>query len=129
MNTDVIEVFGADKNLTYSDGDLVGICNDGLVRPLEYGCVVNYIGVVTSFDASSSEVSVLLVGKKECCVKVNSRDLTTLIGKKVLAIKGENAFVVWDNIFDVDKKYDGIILGGIYETARSGVVKATVLLK
>ena len=133
---DLAEEFESDPDLTYTDGDLVGICNDGVVRPLAYGNVVNYIGVVTTKPAvtcgsvkDNNKVLVALIGKKDCYVKTNNRDITGLIGKKVLAAKGDNAFVLWDDTFDIDKKYDGIIIGNVYETSRSGVIKATVLLK
>ena len=133
---DLAEEFEADPNLTYNDGDLVGICEDGVVRPLAYGKVVNYIGVVTTKPAVTcgaikfgSKVLVALIGKKDCYVKTNNRDIVGLIGKKVLAVNGDNAFSLWDSTFDIGKKYDGIIIGNIYETSRPGVIKATILLK
>ena len=133
---DLAEEFESDPNLTYNDGDLVGICNDGVVRRLSYGSVVNYIGVVTTKPAvtcggvkANNKVLVALMGKKDCYVKTNNRDIAGLIGKKVLAVKGDNAFVLWDDTFDIGKKCDGIIIGNVYETPRFGVIKATVLLK
>lgn len=134
MNNCVTEIFDADPELCYSDGDLVGICDDGLVRPISYGNVVNYIGVVTidpKVTYDKSKVLVMLLGKKECCVKTKIGDLYKLIGKKVLVNKstGDNCFEVFDEVFDLNKACNGIIIGNIYETSRIGFVKATVLLK
>ena len=128
MSNNITDLFDSDPGLQYSEGDLVGICNDGVVRPMPYSSVVSYIGVVDSIEPDN-KVSVILVGKKDCYVKTNTRDVMNLIGKKVIASKSENYFTIWDSTFDIDKKYDGIIIGNIYETARLGVVKATVLLK
>jgi hypothetical protein len=48
-NSDIVEVFDIDTNCKYNDGDLVGICPDGLIRPLNTDSEikpVEYIGVV-----------------------------------------------------------------------------------
>lgn len=133
---DIAEEFSSDPGLNYIDGDLVGICDDGIVRPLAYGTSVNYIGVVTKKPAvvcgsieDKNKVLVALIGKKDCYVKTNTTNILGLIGKKVIASKDENLFVIWDEVFDNGKPYNGIIIGNIYETARTGVIKATVLLK
>lgn len=133
---DIAEEFSADPDLTYNDGDLVGICNDGIVRPLSFSGVISYIGVVTKNPAvtcgtinDNHVVKVALMGKKVCEIKVRTRNIMGLIGRKVIASKDEGTFVLWDDTFDNDKVYNGIIIGGIYETPTPGVIKATILLK
>ncbi len=131
MNNCIAEWFNADPELHYSDGDLVGICSDGLVRPIAYGPII-YIGVVTSDNNTETfdKVSVTLVGKKTCYIKTVSTDLHKLIGRKVIAsTDGDNAFVLYDDIFDRDKGFNGIIIGSVYPTQRAGFVKAVILLK
>ena len=69
------------------------------------------------------------MGKKVCEIKVRTRNIMGLIGRKVIASKDEGTFILWDDTFDNDKVYNGIIIGGIYETPTPGVIKATILLK
>lgn len=133
---DIAEEFESDPDLQYSDGDLVGICSDGLIRPMAYD-PVSYIGVVTTNPAvicgsikSNNKVLVALTGKKTCYIKTSSADLHKLIGRKVIAsTEGDNAFTLYDNVFDRDKGFNGIIIGSVYPTQRAGFVKAVVLLK
>ena len=131
MDNCIAELFDADPELCYSNGDLVGICSDGLVRPMAYN-PVSYVGVVNSDGnvENSNKVLVTLIGKRSCYIKTVSTDLHKLIGRKVIAsTDGDNAFVLYDNIFDRDKGFNGIIIGSVYPTQRAGFVKAIILLK
>ena len=114
-NNDIAELFDADSDCIYNDGDLVGICIDGLVRPLITETdikPVEYVGVVSLNPAAilggvignSAKIPIAICGRKYCWV----RGTGNLIGRKVVVDYERGIFKVWDKLFDSD--YNGIIL-------------------
>ena len=109
------EVFDADPNCTYNDGVLVGICEDGLVRPFINDTEiipVEYIGVVSKDEKNikdpligrKDKVRVQVFGKKFCLVE--GTDITP--GRRVVVDSETGKFKLWDKVFD--SEYNGIVI-------------------
>lgn len=114
-NNAIAELFDADSDCSYNDGDPVGICIDGLVRPFDNNTElkpVEYVGVVSltpsfilgGITGQTSKVPVAISGK--ICIWVNGNG--NLIGKKVLFDKDKLIFRPFDRLFD--SEYNGIII-------------------
>ena len=114
-NNDIAELFDADPDCIYNDGDLVGICIDGLVRPLINNTElkpVEYVGVVSLNPAAilggiigkTSKIPVAICGRKYCWVKGSGN----LVGRRVVVDYTTGEFKLWDKLFD--SEYNGIVL-------------------
>ena len=110
---DIAELFDIDTSCSYKDGDLVGICSDGLVRPLNINIKpIEYIGIVSlkpqiilgNVDLTKdNKIPIAIAGKKTCWVKGKVTP-----GRKVTVDYGNYMFKLHDKVFD--HEYNGIII-------------------
>lgn len=114
-NNDIAELFDADNECVYNDGDPVGICIDGLVRPFDNNTElkpVEYAGVVSlnpsfilgGITGQTSKVPVAISG----IVRIWINGAGNLIGRKILFDKDKQMFRIFDKLFD--SEYNGIII-------------------
>lgn len=129
---DIAELFDADPDCIYNDGDLVGICIDGLVRPLINNTElkpVEYVGVVSLNPAAilggiigkTSKIPVAICGRKYCWVKGSGN----LVGRRVVVDYATGEFKLWDKLFN--SEYNGIVLSE--EEANKDRTLCYILLK
>ena len=114
-NNDIAELFDADNECVYNDGDPVGICIDGLVRPFDNNTElkpVEYVGVVSlnpsfilgGITGQTSKVPVAISG----IVRIWINGTGNLIGRKILFDTDKQIFRIFDRLFD--SEYNGIII-------------------
>ena len=115
-NNDVAVLFDIDLNCSYNDGDIVGICEDGKIRPFNFESEikpVEYIGVLSLNPqillgcwgtSEENKLPVIIAGRKSCWV--NGTKLSP--GKKIVMDRNIGSFREYDSLFD--REYNGIII-------------------